>query len=173
MHSIVMKKYILLLLFFFGIASTASAQQETSNTITASINVNATVIRAIELVTVNNIRLRNFQRDQTEVYISPITSVDAGHMIAFGNPNANIRIEFLRNRVLTQIDGEGLLRFDYEVSANEVDNQTTSELLLNDNRNLKFNQEGEFFIWIGGRVNIEQALPGAYAGEFTIEIEYI
>ena len=164
---------MLSLLFSLALVGTAFSQDNTSETITANINVTTNVIRSIELITVNNIRLRNFQPEQLEVYISPTESVDAGHMIALGNPNADIRIEYLRNRVLTQVDGDGILSFTYEVSANEIDNQSTSELLLNDNRNLKFNSRGEFFIWIGGRVNIEQALPGSYAGEFTIEIEYI
>jgi hypothetical protein len=63
--------------------------------------------------------------------------------------------------------------FKYQIAGSTIDYQITSEILRNDNRNVRFNTEGRFYLWIGGTVDVSLAKPGAYQGEFTIEIEYI
>ncbi len=94
-------------------------------------------------------------------------------MIAVGMPNTEFRLNYLPERELTQVDGNSTLTFTYELSGNSEENQSTSELLELDNRNIEFNEEGRYYIWVGGRVNIENAAPGNYEGDFTIEIDYI
>ncbi|HBX64927.1 MAG TPA: hypothetical protein DEG32_01730, partial [Balneolaceae bacterium] len=86
---------------------------------------------------------------------------------------AEFRLNYLPELELTQIQGQGTLNFTYEISGNSEENQSTSELLELDNRNIRFNNEGRYYIWVGGRVNIENAPPGNYEGDFTIEIDYI
>lgn len=139
----------------------------------ASINVNAVVIPSIELVTVNSMTFGNLQPGQREVYVNPINSLNAGFMIAIGMPQSEFRLNYLPERELTQIDGDGTLTFEYELSGNTEENQSTSELLELDNRNIRFNNAGRYYIWVGGRLNLENAQPGNYEGDFTIEIDYI
>ncbi|MEX0609186.1 MAG: hypothetical protein WD016_12250 [Balneolaceae bacterium] len=141
--------------------------------ITADINVHARVVQSIELVTVNSMQFGNIQPGQREIYVNPVNSLDAAFLIAVGTPEAEFRLTYLSEHELTHSEGMGSLTFLYEISANTEENQSTSELLNNDNRNLNFNGEGRHYIWIGGRVNLENVQPGSYEGDFTIEIDYI
>lgn len=164
-------KYSFLAIFIILVSPTTFLYAQ--NGVQAIVDIKAEVIQSIELITVKSMTIRQLQPGQTEVYVDPVTNADAGHMIAVGTPEADIRINYIKTRELTRIDGEGVLIFNYEVTGNQEDNQQTSELLGDDNRILRFNQEGEFFIWVGGNVNLERATPGSYEGDFTIEIEYI
>jgi hypothetical protein len=165
-------RFLIISVLLTGI-STLQASGQVTGEDDVTINVQANVLQSIELITVSNIRLRDFPPGANEVYISPVENPYAGHMVAVGNPNAEIRIEYLPSRELTQVNGNGLLSFQYEIAGSAIDNQITSEILLNDNRNFRFNAQGRFYLWIGGRVDISNAKPGSYEGEFTIEIEYI
>jgi hypothetical protein len=168
-----MNKAFHILLFTALLSYSALAQDSNGNGITASINVSANVVQSIELITVNTMQFGNAQPGQREIYVNPINSGNAGYMIAIGTPEAEFRLNYLPERELNQIDGEGSLIFTYEISGSSEDEQTTSELLELDNRNIRFNNEGRFYIWVGGRVNLENASPGNYEGDFTIEIDYI
>jgi hypothetical protein len=99
--------------------------------------------------------------------------MNAGYMIAVGGPNTNFRLNYLPERELTQADGDGTLTFTYEISGNSTDDQSTSDILELDNGNLEFNNEGLYYIWVGGRINLQNAAPGNYQGDFTIEIDNI
>lgn len=164
-------KYFLLAIFLFVSSPFIAAQD--NNGISAQVNVSADVIQSIELITVNSMRFGNAQPGQREIYVNPINSLNAGFMIAVGTPDAEFRLNYLPERELTQIDGNATLTFTYEISGNSEENQSTSELLELDNRNIRFNTEGRYYIWVGGRVNLENAAPGNYEGDFTIEIDYI
>lgn len=146
---------------------------QNGNGISANINVDAQVIQSIELITVNAMQLANTQPGQGEIYVNPITSSNSAFMIAVGTPGSQFRLNYLPEKELTQVDGDGTLTFTYEISGNANEDQGTSELLEYDNRNLQFNSEGRFYIWVGGRINLQNAAPGNYEGDFTIEIDYI
>lgn len=107
------------------------------------------------------------------IQIDALSSSNAGKMIAIGSPNSEIRISFLEQRELTQANGTSTLQFNYEVAGSDQDDQSTAEVLDRENRDFEFNEEGRFYIWIGGNVDISTAEPGSYQGEFTLDIEYI
>lgn len=170
-----MKRTLLIALFLVLGNNFVKAQDNGSNSTT--VNVSARVIgstqNSIELITVNTIQFGDVQPENGQIYINPINSLNAGYMIANGNPEAEFRLNYLPERILTQINGNGSLIFNYEISGNSEDDQATSELLDLENRNLRFNSEGQFFIWVGGRIDLSNAAPGNYEGDFTIEIDYI
>lgn len=167
-------KYSLIITFLFILAGTpVYAQSSAENAVSANIQIDASVIPSIELITVNSMTFGNLQPGQREIYINPVSSLNAGFMIAVGMPDSEFRLNYLPERELTQTDGNATLTFTYEISGNTVENQSTSELLEVDNRNIRFNEEGRYYIWVGGRVNLENAEPGNYEGDFTIEIDYI
>ena len=118
-------------------------------------------------------RLGNMQPGQLEIYVNPVNSLNAGYMIAVGMPETEFRLNYLSERVLSQTNGNATLTFTYVLSGNSIENQSTSELLEGGNRNIRFNEEGRYYIWVGGRLNLENAQPGNYEGDFTIEIDYI
>lgn len=169
----IMKDTIFLAVIFLIFSPLAIAQSSAEDAVSGNIRVDAVVIPSIELITVNSMTFGNTQPGQREIYVNPVNSLNAGFMIAVGMPDSEFRLNYLPERELTQSDGNATLTFTYEISGNTVENQSTSELLEVDNRNIRFNDEGRYYIWIGGRVNLENAQPGNYEGDFTIEIDYI
>jgi len=159
---------------FLLLFSQARAQQnDEGQNKTVSITVSARVIETIELITIRNIQFGNAQPGQNQINIIPTRDTRAGKMKATGRPDASIKVSYVRTWQLSRTDGPGKLNFRYRVAGNTKDDQSTAELLQNDNRDLHFNSDGEYYFWIGGQANIQNAQPGNYQGDFTIEIEYI
>ncbi len=165
---------LLLLIVSWGflITQPVSAYAQNSNS-EISINVSAEVISTIEMITIRSMNLSGAEAENDRIQINPRNSINAGKMIAIGTPNTDIRISFLEQRELTRQRGTENLLFNYQVAGNTKDDQSTAEILDNENRNFEFNEQGRFYLWIGGNVDISTANPGNYQGEFTLEIEYI
>lgn len=161
--------FIAIITFFLQRSDLASAQS--SNSI--DIRVSARVVKSIEMVTMRNMRFGEVQPGQQQINISSINDPNTGKMAALGIPGAQIRVSFVREQQLVRTDGTGSIIFTYEIAGNDIDDQSSAELLQTDNRNLQLNNTGEYYFWIGGRVDISDAPPGNYQGDFTIEIEYI
>ncbi|MGM0745673.1 hypothetical protein [Rhodohalobacter sp.] len=138
-----------------------------------SISVSATVSGTIEMITINTVDFDDIEQEGSVIRVDPIFGERSGKMVARGTPNAEFRVDYIRERELVNLDGEGIIFFNYEVAGNRIDDQETAELLDQDIRDLQFNEEGEFYFWIGGTIDMSDVNPGSYQGEFTIEIEYI
>ena len=164
-----MIKRLLILLLLSCLPALALAQDNGA----VSINVTAVVNGVVETITIQTIDFQGIEREGSLINIDPVTSPRAGKMIARGAPNADFQIDYIRQRELTNTDGTGVLMFNYQISGNTIDEQDTSEVLDQEIRDLTFNADGEYFIWVGGLVDVSEAQPGSYEGEFTIEIEYI
>ena len=162
---------LLILIIFLLIPSSTIAQDDTS--VSAQLNINAEVTQSIELITVNPLSLENTQPGQVIITVNPINDLNSGHMVALGTPEAEFRLDYDLEKRLDRIEGPGYLTFRYELSGNTIDDQSTSDIIQYQNRNLRFNNEGTFYIWLGGVLNLENAEPGNYEGDFTIEIDYI
>ena len=157
-------------LLFFNVGLEKSLAQSDRQ---VSIIVSANVPSTIELLTIQSM---DFSGDEIElgfVVIDPIETPGAGRMVARGNPNSEIRINYVRNRELRNNRTNNILVLEYLVSGNSIDEQETSEYLDQDDRDLRFNENGEFYLWIGASVDLSTAEPGNYEGEFSIEVEYI
>ena len=151
--------------------------QNQNNGSSISIRASATVMqnRGIEFETIVDMGIIDAQRTQegNVLNINPVFDPQAGIMRARGNPGAQIRVSYLSEMVIERREGEGTIRFNYEISGFESNNQRESELLDQIERELRFNEDGEFYFFIGGTVDLSNALPGNYDGEFTMEIEYM
>lgn len=167
-----MKKAAFILIGFYLVFFTGEQlfAQDSRN---VSIRVSAKVFQSIELTTIRNMRFGDVQAGQQKIAISPIQDPDAGKMVATGIPESKIRVSYLKEWELTNDRNDHTLTFNYTVAGNTVDNQSTAEILQTDNRGLQLNADGEYFIWVGGSADIQNAQPGNYEGEFTIEIEYM
>lgn len=167
--------FILIILMVLPIMGMAQAAQQGNGT-SVSITASATVIAGdIDLETISDMGIIDAQRMQEDniVYINPVFDAEAGIMRARGNPGAQIRVSYLEEMTISRNEGPGTLFFVYEVSGFPGDNQRESELLDQIERELRFNEDGFFYFYIGGRIDLSNALPGNYDGEFTIEIEYM
>lgn len=171
-----MKQLIFYLLFLL-LAVSADAQTPNSgnaNRIEAQVDITATVIQSIELITVNSMTFGiNQVGQEEEIYVNPVNDNTAGFMIAKGTPGAEFRLEFEPEKRLSHVEGVSFLTFTYEISGNTIEEQSTSELLDINERTLRFNDEGRYYLWVGGQVDLKNAIPGSYEGDFTIEINYI
>ncbi len=159
-------------IFIFFPYGSMLAQQNRSGT-DVNINVSARVISSIEMITIQSMNLSEAESDNDQIRINPLNSTNAGKMIAIGSANSEIRISYLKQRELTQLNGAETLIFNYQVAGNTEDDQSSAELLDRENRDFQFNEEGRFYLWIGGSVDVSTASPGNYQGEFTVDIEYI
>ena len=172
-----LKSIILITAFVYGLGGTAIpvafAQGDSSSGDRYSIGVTARVVNTIEMITLRDMQFGPVQPGQQQISIDPLQDTETGKMIAIGIPDSRIRVSFVRERVLTSADGSATLVFTYEIAGNDQDDQSSAELLQTENRNFDLNSEGEYFFWIGGQINIENAKPGQYNGDFTIEVEYI
>ncbi len=162
--------FLLALLLLLSITISVPAQD---NNREININVSADVVSTIEIVTIQSMNLSEAESVNEQIQINPQTSSNAGKMIAMGTPNSEIRISFLQQRELTSEQGAESLFFNYEVAGNTEDDQSTAEILDQENRDFELNNNGRFYLWIGGSVDISTAPPGNYQGEFTLDIEYI
>ncbi|MEX0778278.1 MAG: hypothetical protein WD037_00990 [Balneolales bacterium] len=144
-----------------------------NNESSVSVSVSANVQSSIEVMTLSDITFGSVQPSQFEVVVEPNRDQNAGSMVARGRPNAEISISYTAEHILTQTEGNATLTFYYQVAGNDEDNQPAAEIIEGFSRDMKFNEDGEFYLWVGGRVNIQNAVHGGYEGDFTIEIEYI
>lgn len=138
-----------------------------------SIVVSANVPSTIEILTIQSMDFSGDEIELRNVVIDPIETPSAGRMVARGNPNSEIRINYVQTRELRHSQTNNILVLEYLVSGNSIDEQGTSEYIDQDDRDLRFNEDGEFFLWIGASVDLSTAEPGNYEGEFSIEVEYI
>lgn len=174
MKELIFHSRYLLLPIFCILPALCFAQTDEGTSPSVTISVSANVMGGtVEMITIQTMDFENIDRDDTVVRIDPIFSDRAGKMIARGTPNSEFRVDYLRQRELTNLEGEGFLYFNYEVAGSRLDDQETAELFDQDIRDLQFNDDGEFYMWIGGSVDLGDVVPGSYQGEFTIEIEYI
>ena len=178
-YPISVKAGVLTLLFMAVSGNLLQAQNGNNNDdeVTATISVSATVQVAstmeVEMVTLRDMVLDHQVRQQNLISINPVNDSQSGKMRAEGRPNAEVRISFLQQRELTRVGGNETLTFYYRVAGNDLDDQPSSEILDLENRDFELNDDGEYYFWIGGQVDITDAVAGAYDGEFTVEIEYL
>lgn len=162
--------------FLFCMYTVLPAQNAGEPLATASARAqgSARVIEAnVTLLTLREMRIDKVQPSEGIITLNPVTNSNAGLMKADGAPNAEVQVTFQQQVTLVHESGTNTLTFRYEIAGNRQDNQAASELVTNSSRNFQLNEEGEFFIWVGGRVDITNAISGNYEGEFTVEVEYI
>lgn len=165
---------------FFGLLFflyTILPAQNSSEPLATSSSIAVASARIVEpnvtLLTLREMRIDKVQPSEGIITLNPIRNSNAGLMKADGASNADVQVTFQQQVTLVHESGTNTLTFQYEIAGNRQDNQAAAELITNSSRNFRLNEEGEFFIWVGGRVDITDAIGGNYEGEFTVEVEYI
>jgi hypothetical protein len=166
---------LFLAVIFLGLIQVANAQVNNRPTSGAviSVNVSASIQASIELTTISNINFGQVTPGMTELYINPRQDGGAGLMRITGQPDMLIRVSFLERRELINTSGGLPLLFVYDISGAQTEDQFLSERLTAENREISLGPEGEFYFWIGGRLDLTNVSFGQYEGEFTLEIDYI
>ena len=150
---------------------TLPAQNKTS----FSIKAQATVIdqSGIELITVKNMDIDLSMARDGKIYVSALHDARAAVMMVKGRANARFRIKFAPDVEIANSKGNGSLLLKYEMYGYPSDNQVAGEPIDATERILQMSNESKYYFWVGGHIDISNARPGNYDGEFTIEIEYI
>ena len=165
--------YSMLLLILFLAAGLEKGFAQADRQV--SIIISANVPSSIELLTIQSMDFSGDQITLGPVTIDPIENENAGRMVARGTPNADVQIDYIRIRELRHNQTNNILTLEYSVSGSPEDIQSTSRYIGfdEDDRELRFNEEGELYLWIGASVDLTTAEPGSYEGEFSIVVEYI
>lgn len=171
-----MIRLLLLLFLLTGFGTIASFAQGVDDTrkATLSVRASATVTDNLQMLTIRSLDLINPAILDKKIAVSPITSSFAGMFRISGNPGARVRITFLQNEILTEINDQlGEVFAEYLVSGALEDFQFQSALLDVGEGNFRLSEKGQFYLWLGANLDLEQATPGLYLSEFIIELEYI
>lgn len=179
----------LLLLPGFIAPDSASAQQAPSPapdrfSMETSIRISGNVIAStggqnILFDTIYEVHFEQLRAGQTLITVDPITDfatadAGAGYVVAKGAPNAQFQLTFSRQVVLRHAtERDNVLIVNYLLSANSTAEQENSAYVLEAAPTFRLNTDGEFHFWVGGQVDISNAIRGEYEGEFTLEVEYL
>ena len=159
------------------------AQESNPNLRSAAISVTGTVVEptdteAILLEPVYSPSFVMKRYDEEMIRLDPIADEagsegGAGLIIAQGIPQRSFRVVVPRVSKMTNTDTNSALEVQLLVSHNSAPEQSSSEYLRETIREFTLNEDGEYFFWIGGSINISDVEDGAYEGQFILELEYL
>lgn len=166
-------KFIRCIVCFFILMTAGILQAQEKAAV--SIKASATVVEKseIELVTMKDLDIDANSAINGIVFVSAQRDSKAALMMVKGKADAAFRVSFSPIVEIPNSVGKGNLLIRYEMVGCPSDNQTASEPIDAAERTLKFSSAGKFYFWLGGQIDISNARPGKYNGDFTIEIEYI
>ncbi|MCW9706299.1 hypothetical protein [Fodinibius salsisoli] len=136
------------------------------------IRSTAVVVGDIELETVKDLAFQQNTITDSTVYIDPVHDYRAGELKAYGVAGATFRVTFLKDMTLYHASTPDSLQVSYEVTGYPENEQQVSKPLDALGHELRLNEEGEFYFWVGGTVQIGKVSDGKYNGAFTLEVEY-
>lgn len=176
-----MRKLARHIVTFIGLLVYASmsiiAQVTDSNV--ASIQVRGSVINPIVLEELTSELIQNpiFIPDSPEqqiIVVDPVTGGgSAGFMVVRGTPGSTFTFQVPNAmRLINSSDGSS---FDIEISLsyNDLQDQSSSQLLREQMAEFSLNESGEMYFWIGGTMDVSSLTSGEYSGELIFELEYL
>src|SRR5699024_6159579 len=123
------------------------------------VNVTAQIISRVEVITLQNILFKESSFDKNIIDVSPIKDTNAGFLKASGKAGAQVRIMYPIEKIVNRSAGNGSLQINYSVAVNGTNDQSTANLVLKKGNIYNLNENGELFLWVGGRVDISNAVP--------------
>ena len=162
-------KMIKFLFVVLALSSTLFGQEDgTSN----ELNVSATVVDQIEVITLADIDAGTVLPGQSEKVISPTTDGGAGLLRLEGQANSSIQVSYSKQVTMSNLASSQPLLMNYMLSGGPEDNQSASVVFTSNPANVALNAEGVYFIWVGCRFSLENLVPGQYDGDFIVEVDY-
>ncbi len=163
---------LLLSVVCLGLIGNLNGQQVSSS---YTIKAQALVVdqTEIEMVTIQNLQIDDSMARDGIIHVSAQHDPEAGLLKILGKSGAHFRVQFNPEWVIENTLGDGTLLINYELFGFQSNLQFASEPIDPAKRVMVISNLGEYYFWIGGRIDISNAHPGSYQGEFTIEIEYL
>lgn len=173
-----MKYFFIVLLVSLPVLLQAQTQNATVVVeVTANVLPNAST-KAPIIQTLYDVNFVVYDENQTQVNVDPIRNTvgaedGAGSILIVGVPETKFRLKFTKFVEMENVDDpSNKITVEYILSHNSVDDQARSTYILADYTELRLNKNGEYFIWVGGRIDITNLKDGDYVGGLEIEILY-
>jgi len=165
-------RFVNIIIIVGGITLFAQNETDTPFVSSAHINVTATVLGTIEMITLQDIDIGVVTPSMEFIIVNPGEDQGAGLIKFTGQPSLGIRIVF--SQTVVMVSGEGnTLTVQYLVNGNNTNEQGTSVPLEESPAQVALNNDGEYFVWIGCQIDISEVVPGQqYDGDFVIEVDY-
>ena len=170
MLSIMILNPMLLLFESFDSYAQPSISDEVSISVIATIVDSESI--SLNIITLQNLTIRpeDILAGENEIYVSPINAENAGLIFLKGNPNTGVNIYYQAEEFIYSINGDDYVKISYVMSGYEERNQQASTLFETNDVFIALNENGEYFLWIGGLINTGNAGAGLYSGDFVFEI---
>ena len=159
------------------------AQDSDSSVASASINVSGKVVaptqaQSILLETVYSPSFQRASVSDKQLIVDPIADAagsagGAGLIIAQGLPDRSFRVAVPGVIRLSNKETSSTLEVQVSVSHNSGPDQSSSDYLRDSIREFTLNEQGEYYFWIGGKIDVSDVEPGPYEGQFVLELEYL
>lgn len=157
------------------LTATDDAKGQSSSRQSCVIQASATITGTVPLTleTLQHIRLSGNTEKEGIIYISPVSSAQAGLMRITANPGAQLLLHYQTTENVISEDGNGYLSVRYELSGYYERLQQVSEPYYSGEAVFTTGGNGHYYLWVGGTFYTGEAVSGRFSGRFTIEIEYI
>lgn len=159
-------------------ASMSIVAQVTDSNV-ASIQVRGSVINSIVLEELTSELIQNpiFISDSPEqqtIVVDPVTGGgSAGFMVVRGTPGSTFTFQLPNAmRLINSSDGSSF-EIEISLSYNDLQDQSSSQLLREQMAEFSLNESGEMYFWLGGTMDVSSLTSGEYSGELIFELEYL
>lgn len=176
-----MRKLARHIVTFIGLlvyASMSIVAQVTDSNV-ASIQVRGSVVNPIVLEELTSELIQNpiFIPDSPEqqiIVVDPVTGGgSAGFMVVRGTPGSTFTFQLPNAmRLVNSSDGSSF-EIEISLSYNDLQDQSSSQLLREQMAEFSLNESGEMYFWIGGTMDVSSLTSGEYSGELIFELEYL
>lgn len=170
---------LLLVIVVFSLGITAQVYAQVSQSNVSSIQVRGSVINPIVLEELTSELIQNpiFIPDSPEqqiIVVDPVTGGgSAGFMVVRGTPGSTFTFQVPNSmRLINSSDGSSF-EIEISLSHNDLQDQSSSELLREQMAEFSLNESGELYFWIGGTMDVSSLTSGEYSGELIFELEYL
>ncbi len=158
---------------FIGLLETQAQAIPYKEEITLNVSARIVANSPIDIITIQNMNIQGVNPGDNQIYISPITSANAGLLQINAEPFSSVKIKYLLEEELLDETGTNTISVRYELSINTLRDQLSSTPVFVGEIDLQFDENGTYFIWLGGLIDLSNAESGRFSGQFTFEIEYI
>ncbi|NQT96488.1 MAG: hypothetical protein HQ562_01975 [Candidatus Marinimicrobia bacterium] len=164
-----MLKYLTLIILSLSLLM---GQSDRFDQASIELNISATVVDFLEMITLSDIDVGTVQPSQMEIRLDPRLDQGAGLIKIQGRQSSSIRIAFTQQVEMVNSATNHTMSIMYNLSGNSLNEQSSSNPINENPVSVNMSSNGEYYIWIGCYFSLAGVTAGTYDGDFVIEVEY-
>jgi len=140
----------------------------------ASVLVNVTAVvqnASVQMEMLTGLDIGEVQPSQKVIFVDPAMDPGAALIRLLGRPHAIVQVTYSESMEMTNAINQ-VMEVHYLVNGEEENEQFASTRFDQNPVVIRLNDQGEYYLWIGCRFIVENAVRGQYDGEFLLEVEY-